>query len=328
MKTGGGPISGMMRCECEDVEEEDVFAGQLAVPACTPTSVRGWCCWSWRVLPAIAIPPHQARSIRGRGSGSARRPAQIPWHRRIFPRVCKDARLSFRQEIFLFCLLQYSNTPTLAPTPPLFSPSPPSLTTRESSQENNGEMWSTAREIAAGDTVIAWMVRVLSAPALGLPSSYVLPSSLHTPSPSHLSPPPPPTLASARQETSSNRSSSPPARTSTPNTDTIATTNSSASHTAQRSAPATERASSTSSDPPQNYGRSLSLTEHRSSTSQTSRSSPLGSTSDLAVRSSKPVRLTAQDARRLSLVSLSWHDWALSFSWGRVYLPDVVGCST
>ncbi|KAL7280048.1 hypothetical protein ACG7TL_006462 [Trametes sanguinea] len=61
------------------------------------------------------------------------------------------------------------NTPTLAPTPPLFSPSPPPLTTRESSQENNGEMWSTAREIAAGDTVIAWMTRDLIQPLVITP---------------------------------------------------------------------------------------------------------------------------------------------------------------
>ncbi|OSD07354.1 GCD14-domain-containing protein [Trametes coccinea BRFM310] len=98
----------MMRCECEEVEEEDAFAGQLAVPA----------------------------------------------HRRLYAAAL----------VLELVLLVLESAPRHR-----HSPASGSLDPGPRIWENNGEMWSTAREIAAGDTVIAWMTRDLIQPLVITP---------------------------------------------------------------------------------------------------------------------------------------------------------------
>ncbi|CDO71668.1 hypothetical protein BN946_scf184915.g12 [Trametes cinnabarina] len=109
----------------------------------------------------------------------ARHPTPWPWVSQAPKRdLAREANLptswlqiAFRQEIFLFCPSSRSQ-----PLSPFAALSPPALSLlhlpqhahhHESSKQKN--MWSTAREIAAGDTVIAWMTRDLIQPLVITP---------------------------------------------------------------------------------------------------------------------------------------------------------------
>ncbi|PIL22402.1 hypothetical protein GSI_15090 [Ganoderma sinense ZZ0214-1] len=108
---------------------------------------------------------HSQSQFPGPGSGVFPSP-QIPYPLQIFPH--HHAR-SPSGKIFSPPARAQRHAPLARPSPRPLLPPPSSPTPPRTHIQKTGEMWSTAREIAAGDVVIAWMTRDILQPLVIAP---------------------------------------------------------------------------------------------------------------------------------------------------------------